>query len=495
MKYPMVIILRLEKYIEVDNFLEDNKELLNFTPFIVELDNKSNELNKLWNENYHILLTYGKEDEYIKYVNSIITDRMFSRWIHKNELSTIENWNNSVNHCYINYIIKDIHLTRPIFSIFTTCYNSFKKIDRVYESIKNQYFKDWEWVIMDDSPNDDHFNSLREKFDNDSRIRLYRRSKNSGSIGNVKNEVVSLCRGKYVIELDHDDELLPHTLSDSVRAFNENEDVGFIYMDFTNIYENGKNFHYGDLFSLGYAGYYIQKLNNKWVFVHNTANINNVTLFRIVSIPNHPRIWRKDFLMKIGNYSEYLPICDDQELLMRTAINTKIIKIAKIGYIQYMNDGGNNFSLIRNSEINRLGKNFIVPQFYKMYNVDEKMKELDAYEDDIYKYKHDNIWKRKNYTHKYCNKVLQYDYDKQYCILGVDTLYKNLERINELYSNKRNDFLLCQSNGTLIDISKILDDNKLDRFKFHVMKDTTNKEFINFFNMCYRSCDDFEIIN
>ena len=159
-----------------------------------------------------------------------------------------------------------------------------------------------------------------------------------------------------------------------------------------------------------------------------------------------------------------------------------------------MNDGGNNFSLIRSSEINRLGKKFIVPQFYKMYNVDEKMKELDAYEDDIYKQNHDNIWKRKNYTHKYCNNVLQYDYDKQFCILGVDTLYKNLEKIKELYSNKRNDFLLCQSNGTLINISKILDDNKLDRFKFHVMKDTTNEEFINFFNMCYKSCDDFEII-
>ena len=239
----------------------------------------------------------------------------------------------------------------------------------------------------------------------------------------------------------------------------------------------------------------MQKYNNKWVYVHNTANINNITLSHIVSIPNHPRIWRKDVLMKIGNYSEYLPICDDQELILRTAINTKIIKIAKLGYIQYMNDGGNNFSLIRNSEINRLGPKYIVPQFYEMYKIDEKMKELDAYEDEIYKQKYSKIWTRKDYTHKYCNKVIQYDYDKQYCILGLDTFNKNLSNIKELYKNIRNDFILFQSNDTIENISKILDDNEFDRFKFYTMKDTSNEEFINFFNMCYKSCNDFEIIS
>ena len=35
----------------------------------------------------------------------------------------------------------------------------------------------------------------------DKRIRLYKRDKNSGNIGNVKNEAISLCRGKYVLEL------------------------------------------------------------------------------------------------------------------------------------------------------------------------------------------------------------------------------------------------------------------------------------------------------
>ena len=39
--------------------------------------------------------------------------------------------------------------------------------------------------------NDDHFNFLRKTLLNDEKIRLFRKSHNSGSIGDVKNEVVS----------------------------------------------------------------------------------------------------------------------------------------------------------------------------------------------------------------------------------------------------------------------------------------------------------------
>ena len=86
--------------------------------------------------------------------------------------------------------------------------------------------------------------------------------------------------------------------------------------------------------------------------------------------------------MQLENYSEFLPICDDYEILLRTALNTKITKIQKLGYIQFMNNNNNNFSLIRNSEINRLGPKYIYPQFFHKYKVHDKMKQLNAYEDE-----------------------------------------------------------------------------------------------------------------
>ena len=39
-----------------------------------------------------------------------------------------------------------------------------------------------------------------------------------------------------------------------------------------------------------------------------------------------------------------------------------------------MNDNINNFSLIRNSEINRLGPYWIRPMFYELYKVNDIMK-------------------------------------------------------------------------------------------------------------------------
>ena len=79
---------------------------------------------------------------------------------------------------------------------------------------------------------------------------------NNGNIGNVKNEAISLCRGKYVLEFDHDDEILPFVLKDSADYFDANPDIGFIYMDCIALYENGSNHFFGDFICKGYGSYY-----------------------------------------------------------------------------------------------------------------------------------------------------------------------------------------------------------------------------------------------
>ena len=126
---------------------------------------------------------------------SILVDRMRNRWFHKKTITDINELNYNVNYCYINNVIMKRELTRPKFSVFTTCFKSYDYIDTAYESIKKQTLMDWEWVIMDDTPEDEHFVFLKEKLSEDNRVRLYKRDKNSGNIGNVKNEVISLCRG------------------------------------------------------------------------------------------------------------------------------------------------------------------------------------------------------------------------------------------------------------------------------------------------------------
>jgi glycosyltransferase involved in cell wall biosynthesis len=492
MKYPCVIFYRKERYIpEVDSLFFENNHKLNCTIYFISDDSK---LNYLFNSNYQILITYGPDESEYSSVNKIIPDRVRGRWIHFKEITDLNQFNNSINYCFVNICSLPRLKTRPVFSIFTTTYNSYDKILRAYGSLKKQTFIDYEWVIIDDSPDESHFVFLKKLFSEDNKIRLYRRSENSGNIGNVKNEAVSLCRGNYVLELDHDDEILPDVLFDSVKYFENNPDVGFIYMDFINICENGKNFHYGDFICKGYGGYYSQKYNDKWVYVYITPNINNITLSHLVCCPNHPRIWTRSALIESGNYSEFLPICDDYEILLRTFVNTKMAKIHKLGYIQYMNESNNNFSLIRNDEINRIGPQFIQPIFYNKFNIHERAKELNCYEDQNYIYDHSEIWKREDYKHVYSNEVFNPDYDKQYCVIGILNLITNLDTIKELYQNLRNDFILLDS-CPIEELWECLDSNQLQRFKCYSLADHSNELLEKYFMVMYKSVSEYSIIN
>ena len=491
-RYPIVIFYRHDNYSEIDDFIENNKESLMCS---IHITNDISELNKLYNHNHHLLVTYGDTYDEYNYISSNIPQRFSSRWFHKNNISNIEEFNENVNYCYITNVIDNREKTRPIFSLFTTCFKSYDYINTAYESIKKQTLKDWEWVIMDDTPEDEHFTFLRDTLSHDNRIRLYKRDKNSGNIGNVKNEAISLCRGKYVLEMDHDDEILKDCLLDSYNIFQSDPEIGFVYGDTIHLFRDGQNCKYTDTnLCKGYGGYYSELIDNQWRFIYNTPNINNVTLSHLCCLPNHPRIWNRAVLMELENYSEYLPICDDYEILLRTCCSKyKVVKNNKAQYIQYMNNEGNNFSTIRNSEINRIGPKYISPMFYAKYGVQDKMKELDAYEDPQYVTNQSDIWKRgPEYQHKIMNSRINLDYNKQYCIIN-DAIDNN--RLKELYQNSKNDFLVLSNKITTQELWVKLNSLGFGRMKCYCYKGCSDEELIKYFKMMYKNDNcDYEII-
>ncbi len=506
MKYPFIIFYRSNSNAVYDKFFFDNNAKLNCT---VQITNKLVNINKIYSANYHLLITLDDDVNTNIYIEALHDKKLLK--LTKTDFLDVAFFNSIVNNKYILNCSLDRCYLRPVFSLFTTSFNSYDKIIRAYNSIKRQTLMNWEWIILDDSPDDDHFQFLRENLTHDCRIRLYRRSENSGSIGNVKNEAVALCRGKYVLEMDHDDEILPTVLEDATIVFTkdgEKEEIGFIYMDFINIYENGDNFRYGDNICKGYGSYYCQKYNDKWVYVYNTPNINNITLSHLVCCPNHPRIWRHNLLLKIGNYCEHLPICDDYEILLRTAINTKMAKIPKLGYVQYMNNSNNNFSLIRNVEINRIGPQYISPIYYEEYRIADKMETLDAYEKPTTEDSKNNvqIWLRdtETYVHKYCNLLVNIDFEKQICIIGLDSLILNLEYIQTLYNNKGNnnnqsgmafDFILLDNKCPIEYLWKQLDVYGFDKMKCYSLIDVSSDLLVSYFKTMYLSTEQYEIIN
>ena len=218
MKYPFILFFRYDKYNYIDTILQENAHLLECSLNII---NTKEKLNKFYKQTYSLLVTFGNNQEYKEDLSDFTNTNICNRIINIDTFVSIHIFNEIVNQLYIQICTLERINIRPIFSIFTTAFNSFDKIIRAFNSLKSQTLTNWEWVIIDDSPDEKNFNFLRKQLSNDSRVRLYRRFENNGYIGNVKNESVNLCRGQYVLELDHDDEILPFVLQDSATLFRD----------------------------------------------------------------------------------------------------------------------------------------------------------------------------------------------------------------------------------------------------------------------------------
>jgi hypothetical protein len=99
------------------------------------------------------------------------------------------------------------------------------------------------------------------------------------------------------------------------------------------------------------------------------------------------------------------------------------------------------------------------------------------------------------YEHKYCNKIVNLDYDKQYCIIGLDSLILNKDKISSLYEDLRNDFLILDNKSNLGHLQYMLDIYGFSRFKCYVLIDETPEILIKYFLLQYKSCENYEIIN
>ena len=252
----------------------------------------------------------------------------------------------------------------------------------------------WECVIVvDDGPDsaDMAYACALTRGDPRFRVRCMGGDGHTGSIGAVKREASSLCAGYFAVELDADDMVVPDLVAKlmAVHAAEAGAPEGpfdFVYGDAAGVWLPGpRNQSYGDDAGFGLAGYYAQdicgikaagaaaaaKSNadvSQWlpdsVLVHVTPPVGDRTLAHLVAMPNHPRIWRREFLLSAamrGGYNAQLPVADDYDLLRRTYLHAnRIGKIPELCYFQFFGateslvPAGRNTSVARNRDIQRL---------------------------------------------------------------------------------------------------------------------------------------------
>ncbi|WP_040204254.1 glycosyltransferase [Neobacillus jeddahensis] len=242
----------------------------------------------------------------------------------------------------------------PLVSVFTASYRSKEKIQRPYRSLLNQSYTNWEWVVVDDSGDEDETYTKDLLPLEDPRVRRYRQDARNGYIGAIKRYAAGLCTGEILVEVDHDDELTPDCLEKIVQAFQRNPDCGFAYGDFTEVYEGSNQAHwYGWDCGFGYSVHYRVWVHtmNRWQNVQRQTTVNGITIRHLVGLPNHPRAWTRDCYHLIGGHREELLVADDYDILVRTFLCTKYISIPDLLYIQYRNKNRDNSTFQRNQQI------------------------------------------------------------------------------------------------------------------------------------------------
>ncbi len=276
----------------------------------------------------------------------------------------------------MNYILERNY--KDLVSFWTPIYNTGDKLIRLYESIAAQTYTNWEWVIVNDSSDGGKTLKLAEEIAAmDHRVKVYDfREKSKGIIGESKYRCAMLCRGDVLIEIDHDDIILQHSAQVIVDAFKKYPDAGFAYTDCVEILEDwSTTLMYPAGFALGYGKYRTEMEMGIPMNVNISPNINPKTIRHIVGIPNHIRAWKRDVYFKIGGHNRRLSIADDYELVIRTFLETKFIRIVKNCYLQfiYHSDTTSNTHELSRSDIQRRVRT--IADYYN-YAIYQRFKEL-----------------------------------------------------------------------------------------------------------------------
>jgi glycosyltransferase involved in cell wall biosynthesis len=95
------------------------------------------------------------------------------------------------------------------FTLITSFYNGSEFIEQLYEKIKQQTYKNWEWVVTDDFSNDNGKEILINISNNDRRVRYVEQSKKKQMFWNPQD----FCKDSdIIVQLDQDDYPLPKAL-------------------------------------------------------------------------------------------------------------------------------------------------------------------------------------------------------------------------------------------------------------------------------------------
>jgi len=121
----------------------------------------------------------------------------------------------------------------PLVSVVMPAYNAEKYLSEAVESILNQTFKDFEFIIIDDGSSDGTWEIIQEYAKKDGRIIPVKNEKNL-NVSQTRNKGIDISCGKYIVWADSDDISLPNRIEKQLDFMESNKEVGLCgsFMEF-----------------------------------------------------------------------------------------------------------------------------------------------------------------------------------------------------------------------------------------------------------------------
>lgn len=187
-------------------------------------------------------------------------------------------------------------------------YNAEQYVTQAVESILNQTYKNYEFIIIDDASTDLTYNILKRFSKKDNRIVLIRNKKNLGVTKSL-NRAVAKASGKYIVRMDADDWSYPERLKLQTKFMEKNPTV---------------------VVSGSYVEVCNSMLNTIYVRRYHLNDIDiRKHIFRYSPFAHPTTIWRTNLLKK-ERYNETLTTCQDYELYFRMGKIGKFANLDKL---------------------------------------------------------------------------------------------------------------------------------------------------------------------
>lgn len=111
-------------------------------------------------------------------------------------------------------------------SVIIPCYNQGQYVTEAIDSVRQQTYKYWEIIVVNDGSTDEYTNELLRKLEIPG-VKVIHTS-NQG-LPATRNNGIAQAKGDYLLPLDADDKIAPTYLEKAMDIFQRNEQVKLVY--------------------------------------------------------------------------------------------------------------------------------------------------------------------------------------------------------------------------------------------------------------------------